>query len=574
MFAQAGSQAAGSDYHEFMPHSTPNQDLPPRRRWWHLSPKHVLVAVFWGFVFLCLNRWPLQSSELWGDASYGKWILANQAVPAEDPFMPLAAGMRLFDSAWLSQVALAWTYSVGGAEALSFLFAAIVLLAHLILARAFYLQTGSLLAAHVGVLVVGLISRSRLPEAQSDIFGMLCLAVLLWLLVRDRVAEANASASDTGVRRARWTLWLGIPLLLAIWANLHGSFVWGLLVLACWAAGVVAEKGWCQRGLRGVAADAAVRRWVWLSELALVASCLNPYGIQLVLYSAWFADHRQLQDLEAWQPLVLLKPGGLELLASLLLAILVFRVSRRKVPVADALLLAAFSFVFAGGVRMAWWYAAVFGTVVTPHLAEIGIRWASPFVRPRRATAEASGRPGFRLAGRSSSTYTAMALGMLWICVALSPAWSSLVRGQPRPPERLYGDRTPWKLTHYLREQPPEGQVFHPHWWGDWLIWDGPPRLRPFLTSNLHLAPRKVWTEYRIIRETRTGWGNVMQRYGVRTAILDRNSQRTLHRYLRESDDWQVLYEDECGLVFGRKAGKPMAEPKSEETEEGVHFDE
>ena len=215
---------------------------------------------------------------------------------------------------------------------------------------------------------------------------MLCLAVLLWLLVRDRVAEAGTAADDLRPRRSRWALWLGIPLLLALWANLHGSFVCGLLVLVCWFAGAVAETVWRERRFAGSSAIPRCGAGLWLCELALAAACLNPYGVQLVLYNAWFADYRQLRDLPAWQPLVLLQPGGRELVASLLVAILVFRFSRRKLPVADVLLLAAFSFVFGGGVRMAWWYAAVFGLAVTPHLAEIGTRWADRVVRGRKPT--------------------------------------------------------------------------------------------------------------------------------------------------------------------------------------------
>lgn len=554
--------------------STPSLDLPPRPRWWHLGPKHLLVAALWGIFFLWLNRLPLPPGELWGHASYGQWILANRAVPAEDPFMPLAAGMRVFDSAWLSQVIFAWVHSVGGAEALSFLFAAVVLAACSILARAFYLQSRSLFAAHLGVLVVLAVSSSRLLEAQPEIFGMLGLAVLLWLLVRDRAAKAAVAAGSVERHRSRWTLWLGIPLLMALWANLHGSFVCGLLVLVCWTVGVMAEAVWRQRALHGVAGDAAVRRWVWLSELAVAATCLNPYGIQLVLYNVWFADIRQLQELPAWEPLVLLQPGGRELVASLLAAIVVFRLSRKQWAVADVLLLAAFSFVFASGVRMAWWYAAVFGVVAVPHLADIGTRWAKAISWPRAAASDAPQRPRLGLARSCSLSYTVMALGVLWICLAFAPTWSALVRGQPRAPERLYGSTTPWKLTSYLREQPPKGQVFHPHWWGDWLIWDGPPRLRPLLTTNLHLAPPKVWTEYRIIWETRAGWDNVMQRYGVQTVVLDRHRQKTLQRYLQQSDDWQVLYEDDAGLVFGRTEGKPSAKRKSDETEQGVHLDD
>lgn len=573
MFGRKSSQTADSDYYGFMHTSSPSQDSPPRPRWWQLAPKHLLVAVLWGVFFLWLNRWPLPSGEFWGQASCGRWILANRAVPAEDPFTPLTAGMRLFDSAWLSQVIFAWTHSVGGAEALSFLFAATVLLAHLILARAFYLQTRNLFVTHLGVLLVLAIAYSRLPEAQADIFGMLCLAVLLWLLVRDRTADAGTSAAGASGRRSRWALWLGIPLLLALWANLHSSFVCGLGVLVCWTAGMVAETVWRQRGVRGLAADAAVRRWVWLSELALVAACLNPYGVQLVLYQAWFADFGQMHDLPAWQPLVLLQRGGRELVASLLAAILVFRLSRRKMAVADALLLGVFSFVFAHGVRMAWWYAAVFGVAVMPHLAEIGARWAGRIPGLRSAAAKAWERFRVRLAP-GSWTWAAVALGLLWICFAFSPAWSALVRGQPRSPERLYGDGTPWKLTGYLREQPPKGQVFHPHWWGDWLIWDGPPRLRPFLTTALYLAPQKVSIEYRIMRETREGWDNVLWRYGVQTVVLDRQRQTTLQRFLRESDDWQVLYEDEVGLVFGRRDRKPSAKRKDDETERGLQLDE
>lgn len=557
----------------FMHTFSPSQDSPSRPRWWQLAPKQLLVAVLWSGFFLWLNRLPLPSGEFWGHASCGRWILANRAVPAEDPFTPLTAGMRLFDSAWLSQVIFAWTHSVGGAEALSALFAATVLLAHLILARAFYLQTRNLFVTHLGVLLVLAIAHSRLPEAQADIFGMLCLAVLLWLLARDRTAGAGTSADDTSGRRSRWALWLGIPLLLTLWANLHSSFVCGLGVLVCWTAGVVAETVWRQRGLRGVAADLAVRRWVWLSELALVAACLNPYGVQLVLYHAWFADFRQMHDLPAWQPLVLLQPGGRELVASLLAAILIFRLSRRKMAVADALLLGVFSFVFAHGVRMAWWYAAVFGVAVTPHLAEIGARWAGRIPGLRSAAAQAWERFRVRLAP-GSWIWSVITLGLLWLCFAFSPAWSALVRGQPRSPERLYGDGTPWKLTGYLREQPPKGQVFHPHWWGDWIIWDGPPRLRPFLTTALYLAPQKVSIEYRIMRETREGWDNVMSRYGVQTVVLDRHRQTTLQRFLRESDDWQVLYEDEVGLVFGRTDRKPSAERKEDKPERGLQLDE
>lgn len=544
----------------------PASSNPPRP--WHLAPRHLPLAIFWGVFFYWLNRLPLAAAELWSDAAYGKWILANQALPTEDPFSPLVAGVQYFDTAWLSQVIFAAIGDWGGPEALSALFAAGVLAAHAILARAFYLQSRHLLASHVGVVLVAAISSSRLAEAQADIFGMLCLATLLWLLVRDRVALSDAAAGDLPSSRQRWTLWIGVPALFALWANLHGSFLMGLLLLVIWFVAAAVESAGRQRTLRGVVGDPLVRQRLSLCELAVITSCLNPYGVSLLLYVAWFADFRQMADLPAWQPLVLLQPGGRELLVSLLAALLIFRWSRRKLQVADVLALAAFSFVFGGGVRMAWWYAAIYGVAITPPLADILAHWSAAWPRGLWTRGSEAGRSRFRLAGGRRSSYTLIALGLCWICFALSPAWVSWIRGRPRPPERLYGEDTPWKLTQYLRENPPQGQVFHPHWWGDWLIWDGPPGLRPFLRTNLHLAPFKVWIDYRIIRETRVGWSEILARYGTRTVVLDRRRQTTLVRYLRDSDEWELQYEDELSVVFGLVQGKAVSAapiPKAEE---------
>jgi len=554
--------------------SPPNPGSSNPVRPWHLAPRHVLVAVFWGGFFCWLNRLPLASGEFWGQAAYGKWILANQALPSEDPFSSVVAGMRLFDTAWLSQVLFATVSDWGGAEALSALFAVTVLAAHGILARAFYLQSRNLFTTHLGVVLVATVGSSRIPEAQTDIFGMLCLATLLWLLVREPGDSSDTTAGDSRIGRPRWSLWLGIPLLFALWANLHGSFIGGLLVLVTWFVGAVAEAAWRRRTLRGVVGDPAVRQRLWLCELAVAAACLNPYGVPLVLYQAWFADYGQLIDLPAWQPLVLVQPGGRELVASLLVAMLVFRLSRRKLPVADVLLLAVFSFVFGGGVRLAWFYAAVFGLAVAPHLADIAARGLALLRLGLRGRTSDPDRGWFRLAGGHKLSYTLIALGLVWICFALSPVWDAWMRGGSRPPERLYGGSTPWKLTRYFRENPPQGQVFHPHWWGDWLIWDGPPGLRPFLTTNLHLAPYKVWIDYRIIRETRAGWSDVLARYGARTVVLDKRRQTTLHRYLRGSDQWEGQYEDELCVVFALVEGKPAADAAIQMAEDEGSIDE
>jgi hypothetical protein len=145
---------------------------------------------------------------------------------------------------------------------------------------------------------------------------------------------------------------------------------------------------------------------------------------------------------------------------------------------------------------------------------------------------------------------------------AISPSGRSLLVHSSRPPEELYTASTPWRLTAFLREHPPQGQVMNPQWWGDWLLWDGPANMQLFMTANLHLAPRQVWKDYRIVRETRSGWQNVLTRHCVRIVVLEKQKQTTLLRYLRASGDWRIVYDDDVGMIFQNVRSDGKFRPK------------
>jgi hypothetical protein len=184
--------------------------------------------------------------------------------------------------------------------------------------------------------------------------------------------------------------------------------------------------------------------------------------------------------------------------------------------------------------------------------------------KPRTAAPQVSWETRLGLPEGRSGSYSLVALGLVWITLAVAPAGTWLLQQTPRPPAQLFSATTPWQLSAFLRENPPAGQVFNPDWWGDWLTWDGPPGLRVFMTSQMHLAPRAVWVDYRIVRENRAGWDHVLDRYVVQTVILDKQRQKTLIGYLRESTVWRILHEDDGGIVFGRTPPSPAADKPSQ----------
>ena len=98
----------------------------------------------------------------------------------------------------------------------------------------------------------------------------------------------------------------------------------------------------------------------------------------------------------------------------------------------------------------------------------------------------------------------------------------------------------------------PRGQIFNTYEWGDYLLWAGPPKLKVFLASHVHLVPREVWNDYIAISNVASGWEELLDRYGVNVIILDNVSHTPLIGRLRE-EDWQKTYADNVGVVLVRR---------------------
>lgn len=517
-----------------------------RRAWWVLSLADVALLAAGALFFLVLCYLPLQPAALWGDLIYGDWIRQHRALPAADPVLPLAEGMPVVDGSWLSQTLLAAVAGAGGAAGLSTLFAAVVTATLLLLARTFQRLAGGRLWAAFGVAAVLATSWNAVTVLGPHSFGALCFAALLWL----------AAGVEEGAAARRWRLWLGVPALFLLWANLHPSFVYGLAVLACGLLGRLLEA-WRSRGFRGLWSDRLLRRWLLLGELAVAATLVNPYGIDLLLRELWLPASANLRDLPGWRPLVIAGPGGLAFAASVVLLLAAFRHSRRRVPAGHVLLLAFFGGAAVMRSGLLAWYGPVFAFVALPHLADMVARFGeSPAGPLRRAAAAARGRLGF-LAG-SAWLYSLLALLLVWAAGALSPLGAALL-GAARPPEQALAAGTPVALAAYLRANPPRGLLFNPLNWGDWLAREGPPGLQPFAASRVEQLPGRVWRDYLRIAGGEASWPRILDRYRIDTVIFDRVAQREQARTLRYSGLWRPVYEDGQATVFARGAAAPVA---------------
>ncbi len=503
-------------------------------------PVHLLLAAWLGLVFLVGNWFPLRATDLWCHVGYGHWILDHRALPERDPLCPLATVTPLVDTAWLSQVVFALVERAGGVEWISHGFALVLVTTHAILARTFYLQSQSVAVAWAGSVAAVVVGWSRIATVRPENFASLAMAVLLWIVV------SSETERRAGQRPRRWPLGIGAPLVMLVWANLHGSFVCGLAVLGCCLLGRAIEAAWAARGIglaRALAAsltDPMTRRWLGACLLGAAATLVNPYGARLWRSTLSFVGNENLRGVVEWMPMTILGPGGRSFALSWVVLLVALRHSRRPVPVAHALMLALFSATAVSNVRMIAWYAPVFAMVVVPHAADLWRRCAPEATATRH-------RPN--PLGRVAAW---VLLG--WIAFALAPISAGILGRKPRPLERLLGPSTPVALTRHLREHPPPGPVFHPQWWGDWLAREG---ITPFVTSNIHLVPPETWRDYTQVASGLSGWQQVVDRYGIQTLILDRAEQGVLIAAAARSGRWQPAYEDAQAVVFVRRPAPP-----------------
>lgn len=529
------------------PHATPDMLQPVLGPRFALGWIETLACGWFALFFLYLNYIPLFHSDLWGHVLFGSWILEHGRLPAEDPFLAVAEGMRVIDNAWLGQVLLAAADAVGGPHMLSNLFAVTVFASYFIQTRTFYLMSGNLPLSLLGMAFSFFMGFSRHAIIRPEIFGVLCFSIMLWMIVRITPwRERTQAFADAASRSVPGWLWVGLPVLFVAWANLHGSFAVGLLILALHAIARIIEVACRQRSLIAILQDPSAQTWVILTELCLAATLINPYGIDLLFATASFGSNTNLQDVMEWFPLKLIALEGIQFCIGVVTLIILFRHSRQRVSLVDALMLLVLTATTAKAIRMIGWFAPVLAFTLMPHMSELWNRYvpATWFGFSERARFAADGKPRFML--------SLAALLCIWVGFALSPISQVVLGGKTRRDDQLYSRFTPLELSAHLRENPLQGLVFAPQWWGDWLIWSTDQKLDVFMTTNVHLVPRIAWRDYMRVAEGHSEWESTLDRYNTKWLVVHKELQERLAQLARRSRVWSVVYEDEKSLLLKR----------------------
>ncbi len=444
----------------------------------------------------------LSSVDLAYHLRAGAEILDARAIPQVDTWTFTAAGLPWFDQQWGAQVLLATTYDVAGWTGLAVLRAALVAG---IFANVFLVARQAGLAERTASwLTLGAFAIAAPALAlRSQLFGMTLFALLLLVLSR---REAHP--------RLSWV----IPLLVLLWANLHGSFFLGPLAVGLtWLADV---RGRVERPHRLLA----------LALLSIVAAGVTPFGPAVWSYVVGLStDPSVTGRITEWQRTSVTSAAGLLFYASVL-GVVALVVRRRSVVAWPIVIwLAVFAGVGAYAVRgLAWWPLAAVPVV------------AALLASGRTFGTERPGTPGMQRLNAS------LAGVLLLAGLALLPIWRPV---DPRTgtPQGLVTDAPPG-VTASLREVAlPGDRLFNPQSWGSWLEF-ALPGIKVAVDSRIELFPVAVWADYDAVRAGAPGWEAILTRWDVTLVALEPGDQAMEKRLT--SVGWTRVSADESGIVL------------------------
>lgn len=468
---------------------------------------------------------PIIDPDFWWHLHSGETMLEQRGLLQADPFTFTDDGTvsnretGILKGYWLWQVAAAALY--GG-----FGFYGILLLKFLSVTAIVVAVAREMKVAGVDrllgflLLVVGFVicSGTYLPE-RPQIFSILFATLLLGMLHR---------ACDGG--RLTWRL----PLLMALWGNVHGGFIVGDLLLGCFALGMAIElrrDGARMRPLLGWTSLAIAASFANPTGIAPVLEVVNLYGSDLMANISEFKSTLdRFRETGRWHYVML---WGVVATYFIALA------KSRRLIWADLLMavfLGYFSVMHARN-------AGFFGVAMLPRVGWLIQQCLT----------------GKRL-NRLWLTPLVVAIAIVPLVDRVDTFWRVRVEGWPV--QLIY----PLPAIDFVRTNGPRGNLFTSYEWGGYLSWQLHPTARVFIDGRV-LDPR-IYNEYHLAMYGRNplDYGEVLrvfERHGVDSVLLpiyqgDGTLQRVMKAVLA-GNDWVAVYVDNQAFVVVRRTPENAA---------------
>jgi hypothetical protein len=486
----------------------------------------LLVLRFGGLSFL------LGDGDTGWHLKAGEWMLQNHRVPMTDLFSFTKSGQPWFAWEWLWDVAFARLHMAFGMNGVALASLLLICLAAALTYRiALRACANPVIAAAVAT--VGIVASSIHWLARPHLVTLVFVPVFFLLLEK--------------ARSGRMRMLFLLPLVMIPWANLHGGFVAGILMLGAYAGGELCAWMFEPDRTARRAALANFAKYLFALAGCAVASLVNPYGYRVHVHIfRYLNDQTLLQNTSEFQALNFHHPAA-ALFGVLLLmgsAGMFWHLTRKR-----------YAWVLLVG---GWSWLALTATRNFPIFV---ICAAAPIALASKEIVEAlSGAPVASWVKRAVRSFDGFSseiatLETPWrthlLSVAAFVLLASLAAGVAAPDAlqaRYSEDNYPVRVVDEVLAKAAPGRILTTDAWAGYLIYRMFPSIRVFFDGRGDFYGGAFGNQWRSILNAEYGWEAQLTHFGVDTVLLP--VRAPLVGALKESHNWTPVYDDGAAILF------------------------
>ena len=474
----------------------------------------------------------------------GQQILLTHSITRTDTFSYTMRGQPWFAWEWLYDVVIAAIHQWLGLNGIVFFTAVVIAATFALVLRLALHREGSLpVAVILMMLAVGAstIHFFARPHVLS------WLLTVIWFQLLDSSETALETAADA--KQDRRLLWL--PVIMLLWANLHGGFLLGIALCGIYLiAGLIryfSDKEDRQKIGPGL------KRLAVASLFSLLATFVNPYGYKLHVHIYQYLSNRFLMNhIDEF-----LSPNfhGVAqqcFAALLLITVAAVATKRQKLRLSHLMVM-----IFAA-------YSGLYASRNLPVSSILLTMIVAPIMSASIFDTDALQRMTSRLralilrGNAFAARMTDMELrfrGHLWPALALLLGLLVCIQhgrlgGRQVMEAQFDAKRFPVQAVEVIAQRGIQDPIFAPDYWGGYLIYRFFPDPRVFVDDRHDLYGERFLKDYLKVMHVQPDWEKFLNERQVQWILAP--AEGSLANILKETPAWKVIYEDSTAVLFQR----------------------
>jgi len=473
--------------------------------------KVLLILAFLVVFFIVLS--PPHDADMWWHLAAGREMVEQGKILTTDIFSYTHYGEKWTNAFWLSDIVLFVAYKFGEYLGITLLTALTAVLTMAVIYR-HTLYSPFPLPLLIIILAAFAIAPVWTPRPQ--IFSFLLLAIL----------DYGLKENNGFILKRPWLL----VVLFILWANIHGGFIWGFLLIISFIAGNGID--WVLRRENNLSIRQLGHFGIW-TLIAAFAIVINPNGISLWKLP-FYTVGVSIQSITEWGSPNFHRLDLHPILWLLFLIIIGTGTSKKSLSGSSILKVIGFAYMAFISQRSIGPFVIVATPVVINSLNDVWSECLSLLSRIYKP--------------KKPSPLPEIFVVILNLFILGIFAVLAILRAYSVSRVEQVHNGLPLKVVQWIRENPPDGRMFNAYNWGGYLQWEL-PEYPVFIDGRADLYGEKTINDWwSVVNATDQGVA-LLDSWQANFVILE-PGWPILEKLAQNG--WHVLYEDDIAIVMGR----------------------